>query len=180
MKIAVAMVAVLFVAGCTTQNLGGTYNASKNAGLIDGASVAIIYVDADVADGIGYQTWANGDAQGLVYPNTFRRIGPVQGLVEVGFREQYVGKIIGEDLPESFTLLGSPLSFSAPFILAVDVGQNEVHFIRVRKESSEEFFACDESADTTTLCSEKQYKTVIEEVDATTATAALTEMRESL
>ena len=142
--------------------------------------MAIVYVDADVAEGIGYQTWANGSAQGLVYPNTFRRIGSVQGLVEVGFREQYVGKIIGEELPESFTFLGSPMSFGPPFVLPVDMGENQVRFIRVRKELKEEFFACEEGKDTTTLCSEKIHQTIIEEVDATTATAALAGMRESL
>lgn len=181
MKTAVLMASALFVAGCAAQNLGEIYDASRDAGLTDGASIVIIYVDADVADGIGYQTWANGDAQGLIFPNTFRRIGPFQGLVKVGFREQYVGKFNwAGDYPESLTLLGSPFSFGPPFVLPVDVGQNQAHFIRVRKEAGEEFFACAESADTTTLCSKKQYKTVIEEVDATTATAALAGMRESL
>jgi len=180
MKTAVGIVVALFVAGCATHNLGEIYDASQHAVLTDGASVAIIYVDADVADGIGYQTWANGDVQGLVYPNTFRRIGPVQGLVEVGFREQYVGKVIGEEVPESFTFIGAPLSFGPPFVLPLDIGQNQVYFIRIRKESSEEFFACEETKDTTTLCGEREYKTVIEEVDATIATSDLAGMRESL
>lgn len=180
MKTAVLTAVALFVAGCAAKDLGQIYDASQHARLTDGASVAIVYVDADVADGIGYQVWANGHAQGLIYPNTFRRIGPVQGVVKVGFREQYVGKVIGGEVPESFTLLGSPLSFRPPFVLPVDVGQNQVHFIRVRKEFNEEFFACEESADTTTLCGERNYKTVIEEVDVATATPALVGMRESL
>ena len=174
------MVVAALVAGCASKNFGEIYDASQHARATDGASIAIIYVDGDVAEGIGYQTWVDGNLQGLVYPNSFRRIAPVQDLVEVGFREQYVGKLIGQDLPESFTYLGSPLSFRPPFVLPLEVGRNQVHFIRVRKESSEEYFACAESADTTTLCSERRYKTVIEEVDAATATTALAGMRESL
>ena len=48
MKTAVGIVVALFVAGCATHNLGEIYDASQHAVLTDGASVAIIYVDADV------------------------------------------------------------------------------------------------------------------------------------
>jgi hypothetical protein len=142
--------------------------------------VVIIFVDSGIEDGIAYRVWVDDEGQGLVFPNSFISAQVMPGVTDVRFWEEFAGNVFKDAMPESYTALGTPLSFKPGVTRPVDVKPGEVHFIRIRKEPGEYFTACEEAEETTTICKEKRYNTVIEEVDGTVATAELSGMKESL
>ena len=170
----------LFAGGCVSPNLGEVFDTATHARSSAADGLVIIFADAEIAEGIIYQTWANGDVQGIVFPNSFRRVTVPPGEAAIGFREQFGGNPIKDDLPPSFTYLGSPLSFWPPFVLRIDVAAGEVRYIQIRKEREERFVECEETRETIRLCSRVTYRTIIEPVDETAALVALRGMQESV
>lgn len=170
----------LFLVGCSASNLGRTYHPSEHAKAPGDKGVVIIFVDSGIEDGIAYRVWVDDEGQGLVFPNSFIRAQVMPGVTDVRCWEAFAGNIFKDSMPESYTSLGTPLSFKAGVVRPIDVEPGEVHYVRIRKESDEYFTACEEAKETTTICKKMRYKTIIEEVDGTVAAAELSGMKESL
>ena len=170
----------LFLVGCSAPNLGRTYHPSEHATAPADKGVVIVFVDSGVEERIAYRVWVDDDGQGLVFPNSFIRASAMPGVTDVRIWEEVAGNTIGNSMPESFTALGTPFSFKAGVVRPIDVKPGEVHYVRIRKDSDEYFTTCEEAEETTTICKKKRYKTVIEKVDGTAATAELSGMKESL
>jgi hypothetical protein len=172
--------ACLLLGSCFHSNLGETYQSSEHARTASDKGVVIIFADSGIEEGIAYGVWVDDKRQGLVFPNSFIRVYSTPGVADIRFWEQPAGNIFRDSLPESYTALGTPLSFKAGVVRPIDVKAGEVHYVRIRKESDEYFTACEEAKDTTTICKKMRYKTIIEEVDGTVAAAELSGMKESL
>ena len=176
----------MVVSGCASPNLGEPYNPGLEVNLDEEQSVIVVFADADIDERIGFVIWHNGKRTAWLFPNSFIRIISTPGTSEMGFGEYVPKPKFFEDPPESYTMLGSPFptSFSdlagGKIEQTIDLEAGEVFYIRIRKEMSEVFETCGETTETTDVCSKKNYTTVIERVDKTTAIEALTGMRESL
>lgn len=169
----------LIIGGCVSAKLGETYNPGVHENTPEGRATLIVFVDKEVEAGIVYRVWVNDKELGYVFPNTFAQTAVSPGEVKIRFWEQ-VEKVDFEPPPESLTLLGSPFSFKPGPEHSINTLPGEVHYMSIRKKAEEYFEQCAESKETTTICSRYTYTTVIEQVDADVATAALQGMRESL
>ncbi|MGK0225078.1 MAG: hypothetical protein ACI9ON_004338 [Limisphaerales bacterium] len=175
----IALLCVVLV-GCFSSNLGSAYHPSEHGKAPGDKGVVIIFVDSGIEQSIAYRVWIDDEGHGLIFPNSFTRVPAGPGVVNFRFWEQFAGNIFRDSMPDSYTALGTPFSFKPGIVRPIDVKPGEVKYIRIRKEFAEVFTACEEAKETTTICKKRQYKTVIEEVDGTVATADLSGMKESL
>ena len=168
----------LTVSGCVSANFGEEYKHSEHAIATGDNGVVIIYADSKIEQGIVYQVWVNDKDAGFVFPESFLRVVSASAESIIRFWER--PDTISSELPESYTALSTPFSFTPGVIRRIDVKAGGIYHIRIRKESSESFQECGETNETVTVCKKKQFYTTIEQVESSVAMKELTGMKESL
>ena len=171
----------LLLLGCASQKFGGTFNLASTAPVDSGQSVMMLFAGSDLEENVAFTLWFNGDKQAVLYPNSYIRVLSEPGLAKIRYIETFTGDPFRGKLPPSMAMNDRPkLSLVVGRTETFNMRAGEVHFVRFHMAFYEQYVACAESAETTSVCAKHRFKTMVEEVDSADALSLLAGSRESL
>ncbi len=177
------------LAGCVTPDLGEVYVAEQH-GTVGEQTRIVIYPAGDVDSAIVFYLKIDGKRVGRVFQDTFFSRVVEPGHRDISAQEYWSGEGLGKDFANAVnplnifdpvdTNLPESLNVGAETTHSLEIGPGQVVFLRLTKGEGEEyFFACEETRETTTMCSGVRYDSVFEVIAEDEAHRQLAERRES-